>query len=370
MAREPVKAGIVGCGNISEIYLKNCKAMEILDLVACADLVSERAEAAAAKHGIEARSVEALLADPEIELVVNLTIPKAHAEVDLAAIAAGKCAYQEKPLAITRENGRKVLEAARDAGVLVGGAPDTFLGAGIQTCRKLIDDGAIGQPVAVSAFMLCAGHESWHPDPEFYYELGGGPMLDMGPYYLTALVNLLGPICRVTGSTQISFPERTITSDKKKGKKIVVETPTHHAGVMDFASGVVGTIITSFDVQAHTLPCIEIYGSEGTLGVPDPNGFGGPVRLRRRGQDWQEVALTHGYAENGRGVGAADLAMALRTGRKHRASGELNFHVLDVMLAFEDASKTGKHVELDSGCERPAAMPTGLAFGQLDEETA
>ena len=206
MAVEPVRTGIVGCGNICGIYLKNCKAMEVLDLVACADIVMDRAEAAAKEHGIEARSVEDLLADPRIELIVNLTVPKAHAEVDLAAIAAGKSAYQEKPLAVTREDGRKVLEAASKAGVLVGGAPDTFMGAGIQTCRKLIDDGAIGRPVAASAFMLCGGHESWHPDPEFYYEPGGGPMLDMGPYYLTALVNLLGPVRRVTGSTQISFP--------------------------------------------------------------------------------------------------------------------------------------------------------------------
>ncbi len=369
MAVEPVRMGIVGCGNISGVYLKNCKAMEVLDLVACADIVMDRAEAAAKEHGIEARSVEDLLADPRIELIVNLTVPKAHAAVDLAAIAAGKSAYQEKPLAVTRQDGREVLEAARQAGVLVGGAPDTFMGAGIQTCRKLIDDGEIGRPVAATAFMLCGGHESWHPDPEFYYEPGGGPMLDMGPYYLTALVNLLGPVRRVTGSTQISFPERTITSEKKHGKRIVVETPTHHAGVMDFESGAVGTIITSFDVQAHSLPRIEIYGSQASLSVPDPNGFGGPVRIRRRGEDWQEVELTHGYAENGRGVGAADLAMAFRTGRKHRACGELNYHVLDVMLAFEDASKTGRHVELESTCERPAAMPAGLELGQIDERT-
>jgi predicted dehydrogenase len=367
MALEPVKVGIIGCGNISGIYLKNCKLMEILEPLACADLVKERAEAAAEEHGLEACTVEGLLADPRIELVLNLTVPKSHAAVDLAAIEAGKTVYQEKPLAVTREDGRRVLEAARQKGVRVGGAPDTFMGAGIQTCRKLIDDGAIGRPVAATAFMLCAGHESWHPDPEFYYEAGGGPMLDMGPYYLTALVALLGPIRRVTGSTQISFPERTVTSQKKRGKKIAVETPTHHAGVMDFVSGAVGTIITSFDVQAHNLPRIEIYGSQATLSVPDPNGFGGPVRIRRRGGDWQDVALTHSYEQNSRGIGPADMAVALRTGRRHRASGELNYHVLDAMLAFEDASKAGRHIELESTCERPAPLPVGLEHGKLDE---
>jgi len=369
MPVEPVKIGIVGCGQISEIYLTNLKAMEVLDVVCCADVLTGRAEAAAREHGIEATSVEELLGNSEIELVVNLTIPKAHASVDLAAILAGKNAYQEKPLAVTRADAKEVLDAAGATGLRVGGAPDTFLGAGLQTCRKLLDDGAIGRPVAATAFMLCAGHESWHADPEFYYELGGGPMLDMGPYYLTALVSLLGPVRRVTGSTQISFPERTITSEKKRGKRIAVETPTHHAGVMDFASGAVGTIITSFDVQAHSLPRIEIYGSEGTLSVPDPNGFGGPVRIRQRSGDWQDIELTHAYGANSRGIGVADMGMALRTGRKHRANAELNYHVLDVMLAFEDASAAGRHVVIESTCERPAAMPTNLEFGQIDEQT-
>ena len=366
MALEPVRVGIVGCGNISGVYLRNCRLLEPLEPVACADVVTERSEAAAKEHGLRACTVEELLADPAIELVINLTVPKAHAAVDLAAIEAGKNVYQEKPLAVTREDGRRVLAAAKAKGVLVGGAPDTFLGAGLQTCRKLIDDGEIGRPVAATAFMLCAGHESWHPDPEFYYEFGGGPMLDMGPYYLTALIGLLGPIRRVTGSTQISFPERTITSEKKQGQRIVVETPTHHAGVMDFVSGAVGTIITSFDVQAHNLPRIEVYGSEGTLSVPDPNGFGGPVRIRKRGEDWRPVPLTHAYEENSRGVGPADMAVALRTGRKHRANGELNYHVLDVMLAFEDASKASRHIELESTCERPAPLPAGREPGALD----
>ncbi len=366
---KPVKIGIIGCGAISGVYFEAGKTFEILDIVACADIVPERAKAKAEQHQIpKACTPEELLADPEIEIVVNLTIPKAHFEVSLAALEAGKSAYSEKPLAVTREEGRRLLEVARARGLLLGCAPDTFLGGGLQTCRKLIDDGWIGEPVAASAFMMSHGHESWHPDPEFYYQAGGGPMFDMGPYYLTALVNLIGPVRRVTGSARITFPERTITSQPKFGKKIQVETPTHVAGVMDFANGAVGTIITTFDVWAAQLPRIEIYGTEGSLSVPDPNGFGGPVAVRRAGaSEWSQVPLTHGYTRQSRGIGVADMAYALRSGRPHRANGEMAYHVLDTMQAFLDASATGKHIELTSTCKRPAPLPLGLCEGWLDE---
>ena len=192
-------------------------------------------------------------------------------------------------------------------------------------------------------------------------------MFDMGPYYLTALVSLIGPVARVTGSTRTTFPERIITSKPKYGQKITVNTPTHIAGVMDFANGAVGTIVTSFDVWGGNVPCIEIYGTEGTLSVPDPNGFGGPVRIRRAGaSEWSEVPHTHGYSENGRGLGVADMAYALRSGRPHRTNGELAYHILDIMHAFHDASERNSHVQLESACERPAALPLGLRHGQLD----
>lgn len=364
-----IKVGIIGCGNISGIYFQAGRTFEILDIVACADLIPERAEAKATEFNIpKACSVEELLADPEIQIVVNLTTPEAHAEICLRALEAGKSVHVEKPLAITREDGRKILGLAKSKGLLVGSAPDTFLGGGLQTCRKLLDDGWIGEPVGATAFMMCHGHESWHPAPEFYYKIGGGPMFDMGPYYLTALVSLFGPVKRVTGATRITFPERTITSAPKYGTKITVDVPTYVVGIMDFASGAIGTIITTFDVWASQLPRIEVYGTEGSMSVPDPNGFGGPVLVRRKdSSEWREVPLTHGYANNSRGIGVADMAYSLLSGRKHRANGDMAYHVLDLMHGFHDASDSGKHYELQSTCERPEPLPLGLPENALDE---
>lgn len=358
-----IKIGIIGCGNISGIYLKNLTNLfQIAEVVACADMAEERAISRAEEFGVsKVCTVEELISDKNIDLVVNLTTPGAHAEINMAAIQSGKHIYCEKPLAITREDGLKTLEAAAKKGVLAGAAPDTFLGSGLQTCRKVIDDGLIGKPVAATAFMLCHGHEGWHPDPEFYYKVGGGPMFDMGPYYLTALISLMGPVSRVTGSANVTFTERRITSQPKYGKIIEVDVPTHVAGVLDFSSGAVATIITSFDVWCSQLPRIEIYGSEGTLVVPDPNTFGGPVYIRRYDQkEWSEIPLKHSYSENSRGLGVADMAYAILNGRVHRASSELAYHVLDIMHGFHDASKEGRHICLNSTCKQPDAMRLGL----------
>lgn len=359
-----IRVGIIGCGNISEIYFKTLQTFDHIELAGCADLNGERAAEKAAKHGIRAYGVEELLADPTVSVLVNLTIPAAHAEVNRRALLAGKHVYVEKPFAVETADGLAVLALAREKGLRVGCAPDTFLGAGIQTCIGLIEEGAIGVPVAATAFMQCGGHESWHPDPEFYYKKGGGPMLDMGPYYLTALVAMLGPIQRVSGSARITFPERTITSEAKSGQRIQVEVPTHVAGTMDFASGAIGTIIMSFDVPGgQHLPRIEIYGSEGTLSVPDPNTFGGPVLLRRRtDKEFAEVSLAHGYAENSRGLGVADMAKAILTGKPHRAGGELACHVLEAMHAFGESSEAGAHIMLKTECARPEPMPVKVEW--------
>lgn len=353
-----VNIGIIGCGNISSIYCEAPKKFPILNLVACADVDKERAKARAEQFHIpNVCTVEELLSDPTIDIVVNLTPPQVHAEICLKALEAGKHVYVEKPLAITVDEGKQILELAKEKGKYVGAAPDTFLGGGLQTCRKLIDDGEIGEVIGATAFMMSSGHESWHPDPEFYYKPGGGPMLDMGPYYLTALIHLIGPIRKVTGVTRISFPERTITSQPKFGQTIRVEVPTHVAGILQFENGAIGTILTTFDVASSRLPHMEIYGSKGTILAPDPNTFGGPVFVKRKEDEkWREVSISFPHTDNSRGLGVADMAEAILTKKEHRASGEMAFHVLEVMHGIHESSKTSSHYQLESTCRKPEPL--------------
>jgi len=359
---QPVGIGIIGAGFISRIYLENLtKRFANTRVVAIADIMPAAAAARAEQYGVQALPVPELLADPEVEIVLNLTIPAAHAEVALAAIGAGKSVYNEKPMTGTRDEGRSLLHLASERGLRVGGAPDTFLGAGLQTVRTLLDAGAIGVPVAASGAMLSSGHESWHPNPAFYYQPGAGPMLDMGPYYVTALVTLLGPIARVGSSARATRPTRTITSQPRKGEIITVNTPSHIAATLDFESGVIGTLTTSFDTHDTDHSLLTIYGLEGSIRLPDPNVFGGPVLLLRAGKTtWEDVPLVEGYAENSRGLGVADMARAIREGEAHRASGELAYHVLDVMHATLESSELGRHIAIESRMERPDLLVTGL----------
>jgi predicted dehydrogenase len=332
---------------------------EDIEVVACSDLVLERARDQAEAYGVsKACTPEELLADEEVEIVLNLTVPVVHAKVSMAALEAGKHVYSEKPLAVSLEDGRRMLEVAGERDLIVGCAPDTFLGGGLQTCRKVVDEGMLGEPVAVTAFMLNHGPEDWHPNPDFFYQPGAGPMFDLGPYYLSTLTTLMGPVRRVTASARATFQERMITSQPHAGTSITVNTPTHVAGVMDFESGAVGTLVTSFDVWSENQSRIDLYGTEGTLSLPDPNTFGGPVWLWRSDENaWTEVPLTHPYTGNSRGLGLADMARALRTGRQPRASGELGMHVLDVIHAFLDSSERGEHVRVSSSFGRPEALP-------------
>lgn len=352
--------GIIGCGNISAIYLQNLQAFEETDVIAVADLDLDRAAQRAAEYDIPlACTPEEIFRHPDIELVINLTVPKAHAAVCRQALEAGKHVYVEKPLSVTVEEGANLAALARSKGLLLGCAPDTFLGAGVQTSLDLIQSGAIGRPLSATAFMMSRGHEHWHPAPHFYYEQGGGPLYDMGPYYFTALVQLLGPIRRVSGSAATSFAERTITSKERYGETIPVETPTHLTGTMEFSSGAVGTMIMSFDIMTPTnYPSIEIFGSEGNLRVPDPNHFGGPVLLRRKEDaDWREVGQAHKYSQNARGIGVLDMAYAIRNGRQHRANGNVALHVLEVMVGFHQAAEQGKYYDLQYLCDTPQPLP-------------
>jgi predicted dehydrogenase len=366
---QPAKVAIVGCGNICEIYFTNAKRLEAIEVVACCDRIPDRAQAKAAQHDIRACTFDEVLGDTSIDIVLNLTVPGAHAEVAIAALEAGKSVYNEKPLAITREDGQRMLALAADKNLRVGAAPDTFLGAGLQTCRKLIDDGWIGEPVAATAFVMGHGHESWHPDPAYYYQPGAGPLFDMGPYYLTALLSLVGPMRRVGASARATFAERRIASEPKRGEIIPVNTPTHIAATIDHHNGAITTLAASFDVWHATLPPIEIHGTEGSLGVPDPNTFGGAVRLRRHDADaWTPIPHSHPYAEDFRGLGLADMAAAIHADRPHRANGAMAYHVLDVMHACLESSEQGRHITLDSTCARPAPFPLGLTPGKVSTE--
>jgi predicted dehydrogenase len=351
--------GLIGCGKISEAYL-NARYPGVR-YVACADLDAARAAATAAAHGLRDVPVAELIADPTIDVVCNLTVPKAHVEISHAAMEAGKHVYQEKPLALDRPGGKSLLESAAHHGVALGCAPDTFLGAGLQTCRRLIDEGRIGRPVSAMAHMVNHGPERWHPGPAFYYQIGGGPLFDMGPYYLTALVSLLGPIARVSGMARGEGTQRTVGSGPLAGEILPVEVPTHVSGILEFVDGTIATLVTSFDVWASQLPRLEVHGTEGSLSCPDPNTFGGPVRFYPAGgAEWAEVPIDR-FELNQRGIGLSDLVEAVRNGHAPRAAGALAYHVLDAMVALTDSSRQGNHVELQSSAPKPLPMPERTA---------
>jgi predicted dehydrogenase len=364
----PVGIGIVGLGNISAAYLKAAANFPILDIRGLADLNPDAARARADEFGLKAVSLDALFADPAIEIILNLTIPRAHVDVGLQALAAGKHVYAEKPLGITFAEGKRLIEAARAKGLRVGSAPDTFLGGSHQTCRHMIDEGALGQPVGGSLAFMCPGHERWHPNPAFYYDVGGGPVLDMGPYYITDCVNLFGPVAKVIAFDATPSATRTITAKERFGEVIPVHIPTHVAGTLAFRNGAVVQVTMSFDVAGHKHVPIELYGTEGTLIVPDPNRFGGQIELKKKGGDWAQVDTMQPYGDgNYRSIGLADMAQAVRENRPHRASGDLALHVLEVMEAFATSARTGAAVAITTDIERPAPLSTSLTERRIGQ---
>lgn len=371
------KVGLIGCGRISDIYLRNCKSFHEIEIVACASLDIDESRAKAEQHGIPAACLpDDIYSDPSIDAVLNLTIPAAHAEISRKALQAGKHVYSEKPFVTDLADGRDLLALAAKKGLIAGNAPDTFLGGRWQTVRKLIDQGVIGAPTGVSAFVPTHGTERHNPNPDFYYQAGGGPLLDLGPYYLTAMVFCLGPIARVAGLARRTFDERMIENGPREGFMMPVEVDTHSLSLIEFESGVIGQMMVSFDVWDSETPRFEIYGEEGTICIPDPdpvhgaNIFQGEVWVRTRhtarwthqprptGRDtWQVAENTHGFNHDARGLGLLDLAYAVRDNRPPRASGDLAFHVCEAMEGILSSPGQGRFVDLASRCARPLPLP-------------
>lgn len=374
MSGKRLGIGFIGAGNISSAYLRAITGHEtmagfpVLDIRGLADMRPEASQARATEFGLSAMSIDEMLASPDIQLIVNLTIPRAHVEVGLRCLAAGKHVYSEKPLGINYAEGRQLLDAANRAGLRIGSAPDTFLGGSHQQARSVVDSGALGQLVGGTAFFQCPGHESWHPDPAFYYDIGGGPVLDMGPYYITDLVNLLGPVARVSAMSSRLRAQRPVTSEPRKGEIMDVRIDTHVTGALGFANGAIVQVGLSFDVAAHKHVPLELYGTEASLIVPDPNFFGGDVELRKRGkgEDWTPVPVTQPYADgNYRSLGVADMAHGILDNRPHRANGDLALHVLEVMEAFETASREGRTIDIKTPVARPEPLASSLRNGVL-----
>jgi predicted dehydrogenase len=365
-----LRVGVVGCGNISDNYFQNAPLFQDLNYVACADLRTESAAAKAAQYGVEAVTLDDLFRRDDIDLVLNLTIPAAHAEISLRAIEAGKHVFSEKPMAIDLVEAERIISAGKAKGVRVGIAPDTVLGPGVQLARGIIDEGQIGSVVTGLAAVLSHGMEDWHPNPTFFFQRGGGPVLDLGPYYISALVHLLGPVREVHAAGRIGTAERLVTAEgPMNGKSIKVETFTTVNALLSFASGAELTFLASWDVWSSDLRPIELHGTEGSLRVPDPNNFAGSISSSRPGQAFSTTETTDlPFGSNNRlwageypyscyrGLGMADMARSIELGKPHRCSAELGLHALEVLLAMEEAAQSHRTITLKSTCDRPAIL--------------
>jgi predicted dehydrogenase len=368
-SKPKLRIGVIGCGNISMTYMRNAALFGGVELTACADISSEIAKFRAGEYGIRALTVEALLADSEVDLVLNLTIPAAHFDIGLSALSAGKHVFTEKPIATSAADGRRLIAEATKRKLLLGSAPDTFLGAAGRRARQLMDQGAIGKPVTGTAFMMGRGMEHWHPNPQFYYQPGGGPVFDMGPYYLTMLVNLLGPVSRVMAMSTKGQEKRLITAEGPfENTSFEVGTPTNVLSLLEFRCGTTVTFGASWDVFRHSNHPIELHGTEGSLRLPDPDTFGGTVSLSERGAEWRNFQsddelygaknwpVAAPDRANYRMLGVADLACSLETGAMPRASGELALHVLEIMEAILISGERTESVAVAGEISQPALL--------------
>lgn len=365
---KPMNVGIIGCGNISAAYMELSSLFKSIKVVACADMSIAAAEARAKEYGLRADTVEDLLKADDVDIIVNLTIPAAHYEVSKQVIDAGKHVYSEKPFVLSVKEGRDLMRRAAKKGVRVGSAPDTFLGGAHQHARHLIDSGAVGKITGGTAHVMSHGMEDWHPNPDFFFQEGGGPVLDIGPYYVTNLVQLLGPVKKVMAMSSTPSSHRTITSKPRAGEKIKVETPTTIHSLLEFESGAIITMGTSWDVWHNEHNNMELYGEDGTLYVPDPNFFGGELKMSKGKKLKAKMpAFAHalgvpnqkhnqGMMANYRTAGLADMALAVQQDRPHRCSLEMSLHVVDVMVSILKAGETGRAVNLSTTCEQPAAL--------------
>ncbi len=356
----PLRVAMVGCGAISRKYLATTALLAGVDIVVAADVLADKAQAVADVHpGIRASTPEQAMAADDVDIVLNLTVPAAHARVSAAALSAGKHVYGEKPLATSVAAGRELLEAAQASGRVVGCAPDTVLGAGLQTARAALDRGDIGRPLAATAVMAGPGPDDTQPNPAFFYQPGAGPLFDMGPYYLTALVSLLGPVQRVVAMGRASSARRRVARGPNTGMMIEVAVPTHVSAVLEHSGGALSSMTTSWDARGGTTsPRLEVFGDGGTLLVPDPNTFDGEVLARSHPtDDWLPITHCAGYHGLERGVGLDDLGRRLTAGLPPRASGALGLHVLDVMESIASAAHSGQAVPVSSTVPRPDPLP-------------
>jgi len=369
--------GIMGCGNISTTYFRLSPLFRGLKVLACADLNEGAAETRAKEYGVKAQSIAELLDNDELDVIVNLTIPAAHFSVSKAILEAGKHVYSEKPLAITLEEGKALQALAKEKGLAVGCAPDTFLGGAHQLARKYIDEGGVGRITSGTCHVMSPGMEMWHPNPGFFFLEGGGPILDLGPYYIANLINFLGPVKRVGALTSMANPTRTVTSEPLKGQVIPVETPTNIHALLEFVNGATITLSASWDVWSHRHANMELYGTDGSLFVPDPNFFGGTVEASGRNKDIQPLEpwdhpfgifnqeSPQGPRANYRTAGLADMAMALIESRDPRCSLERTLHGVDVMTSILKSGEEHRFIELSTTCTQPAALGIDEALALL-----